>query len=103
MMNRRKQLDEIFRDVSPEVKQLVDPLLDELVWLESEMDRLAKLPQIKVHPTDPTLQKSTAAARLRKVHSQSYMNAVRVLLGVLNRVESSAQDELLEALKKFTL
>lgn len=100
---RRDQLNEIFKNVDEAQKQLIDPLLDELVRLEVEIAELRKLPQLRVHPNNPSIQKLTPAARLLKMELQSYMNAVRILSGILNKIESTTQDELLEALKQFEI
>lgn len=100
---RREQLNEIFKNVDEPQKQLIDPLLDELVRLEDEIAELRKLPQLRVHPNNPSIQKLTPAARLLKMELQSYMNAVRILSGILNKIESTTQDELLEALKQFEI
>lgn len=100
---RREQLNEIFKNVDEAQKQLIDPLLDELVRLEDEIAELRKLPQLRVHPNNPSIQKLTPAARLLKMELQSYMNAVRILSGILNKIESTTQDELLEALKQFEI
>ena len=98
---RREQLNEIFKNVDESQKQLIDPLLDELVRLEGEIAELRKLPQLRVHPNNPSIQKLTPAARLLKMELQSYMNAVRILLSVLHKVEASEQDRLAELLKQF--
>lgn len=100
---RREQLNEIFKNVDEAQKQLIDPLLDELVRLEDEIAELRKLPQLRVHPNNPSIQKLTPAARLLKMELQSYMNAVRILSGILRKIESTTQDELLEALKQFEI
>lgn len=100
---RRDQLNEIFKNVDVAQKQLIDPLLDELVRLEVEIAELRKLPQLRVHPNNPSIQKLTPAARLLKMELQSYMNAVRILSGILYKIESTTQDELLEALKQFEI
>ena len=99
--SRRKQLDDIFSDVDTNEKKLIENLLDEVVYLEERMIELKKLPFINVHPKKPELQKSTAAAKQYKECSQSYMNAIRILCGILHKVDSTAQDELLKRLEEF--
>ena len=101
MSNRREELNQIFKDIDKTEKQLIDKLLDEIVFLEEQMINLKKLPFIKINPKNQTQQKITPAAKLYKEHSQSYMNAIRILLNTLRKVESSAADELLERLKEF--
>lgn len=98
---RREQLNFIFKDVGENEKKLIDPLLDELVDMEKQLEELRKLPMIRVNPKNPAIQKKTEAAKLRKEISQSYMNAIRILCSILNKIESSAQDELLARLEEF--
>ena len=100
-MTRREELNDIFKDVEENEKKLIAPLLNEVVQLEEEMSRLKDLPFINIHPKNPALQKITPAAKLYKECSQSYMNAIRILVNVLRKVESSAQDELLKRLEEF--
>jgi hypothetical protein len=101
MRSRRKELDKIFADVDPNEKLLLNGLLDEVVYLEDKMMQLKQMPFIIVHPKDKARMKSTAAAKQYKECSQSYMNAIRILCGVLNKVDSAAQDELLKRLEEF--
>ena len=101
-MNRREQLNEIFANVDEGQRKLVDHLLDDVVFLEEQMESLRKLPFVNVHPKNPAMQKTTSAAKLYKECSQSYMNAIRILSSILHKVESSAQDELLKRLEEFT-
>lgn len=56
------------------------PLISEMVYLEEQLDYLRTLPKIKVHPKDPTMQKTTPAAKLYKEMLQQYTNIVRILL-----------------------
>lgn len=56
------------------------PLVTEMVYLEKQLDELRILPKIKVHPTDPTKQKTTPAAKLYKEYLQQYTNIVRILM-----------------------
>lgn len=101
MSNRRNELNQIFKDIDKTEKKLIDKLLDEIVFLEEQMINLKKLPFIKINPKNQTQQKITPAAKLYKEYSQSYMNAIRILLNTLRKVESSAADELFERLKEF--
>ena len=56
------------------------PLVGEMVYLEEQLDYYRGLPKIKVHPTDPTRQKTTPAAKLYKEYLQQYTNVVKILL-----------------------
>ena len=101
MSSRREDLERIFKDVPEGEKVLVGPLIDEVIYLEMRMEDLRRMPFIAVHPRNPQLQRSTPAAKQYKECSQSYMNAVRILLGILSKTEPSAADELMEKLAAF--
>lgn len=101
-MSRREELEDIFRDIEPEQKKLINPLLDEVCFLEEQMQKLKTMPFISVNPKNSAQMKSTSAAKQYKECSQSYMNAIRILAGVLRKVETSAQDELLRRLEEFS-
>lgn len=74
MEDRKNELLEyIDNDIS------LAPLVEEMVYLEGELDGLRKLPKLKVHPTDPSRQKATPAAKLYKEYLQQYVNIVKVL------------------------
>ena len=88
METRREKLDEIFKDLDKNKKELINPLLDNIAFLEDRMEELKKLPFIKVHPEDPTRQRATKAAKLYKECSQSYINAIRLLYSTINESET---------------
>lgn len=56
------------------------PLVNDMVYLEDQLDELRKLPKIKIHPSDPSKQKTTPAAKLYKEYLQQYTNIVRILM-----------------------
>lgn len=95
-------LHEVFKSrVSEEQYKTVSGLIDELSFLETQMAECKKLPFIRFNPENPSQQKKTEAAKLYKECSQSYMNGVRILAGLLNKVDTSAENELLKKLEEF--
>ena len=56
------------------------PLVEEMIYLEEQLDYLRNLPKIKVHPSDPSKQKATVAAKLYKEFLQQYTNIVRIMM-----------------------
>ena len=86
-MDRKKELLDLIKNDSSLV-----PLIDEVVYLEEQLDYLRSLPKIKVHSKDPSKQKPTPAAKMYKEFLQQYINAIKVLLkatGVENENEES--------------
>ena len=100
-LTRNQVLLDIFANTDPSEFKLVRELIEEVVFLEDQMKELKKLPFISVHPVNPGKQKTTAAAKLYKECSQSYMNAVRILLSILRNEDTTEQNELLARLSEF--
>lgn len=74
MTEHEKALREITAG-NPELGQLVD----EIIYIEEQLEYLRGLPKIRVNPKDPTQQKPTAAAKLYKEFFQQYTSALRVI------------------------
>ncbi|BBK23881.1 hypothetical protein Aargi30884_27840 [Amedibacterium intestinale] len=100
-MKRKEELVGIFKDVDENTLNLILPLIDEVVFIEEMMRELKKLPFIRVHPKNPSKQETTPAGKQYKEFSQSYMNAIRILCSILNKVDSNAENELLKKLADF--
>ena len=61
---------------------VVSPLIDEILYLEDQLNYLRDLPKIRVNPADNSQQKTTPAAKLYKEYLQQYLNAIKLLSGV---------------------
>lgn len=74
-MSRKEQLKKLISINS----ELVDQLVDELLFMESQLEQYRKLPQIKVDSERPERQKATPASKLYKETLQQYTNVIKVL------------------------
>lgn len=90
--------EEIMQAVCPEEadRTIYGQLVKEFVQLEQRMDYLRSLPQIKVHPTDPTKQKTTPAHKQYKELLQQYTNIAKILARY-GGSENDAEDSPLRA------
>lgn len=102
-MERKEELELIFKDIDQNEKKLVNQLIAEVIFLEEQMQYLKTLPFIRVHEKDPTKQKTTPAAKQYKEFSQGYMNAIRILCSLLHKQDTSAENELLKRLEGFKI
>ena len=100
-MQRKAELLKITEKLDDEQKKLIDPLLDDIVFLEKRMDELRELPFVSVHPKNKAIQKTTAAAIQYKRCSESHMNKIRFVSGLLRKDDTSAADELMKKLGEF--
>lgn len=100
-MARLEQLQEIFSSIDDDKKQVIEPLLSDVVYMEERLAELKKLPHIRVDKNNPQRQEATAAFKQWKDMQQQYLNALKVLMTALYRVESDAADELMRKLSEF--
>lgn len=101
-MTRKEELLKIFEEVE-DTKGIIRPMIDDVVFLEDQLQDLRKLPFIRVNPNDSSQQKPTAAAKQYKELLQQYNNCVKILIGVLRRdapEEESPLREFLNARKE---
>ena len=74
-MTRRAELTNLIKD-----NKALLPMVDDLIFLEAQLEDLRQLPMIKVHPDDPSKQKTTPAAKQYKELLQQYTNIIKVFL-----------------------
>lgn len=75
-MNRREELEKI---IPEESLDLVNSVLDDVVFLEERLTELKKLPFIEVHPKNPMKQRSTPASKMYKEFLQQYINCIKMI------------------------
>lgn len=92
-MSREEELRQLVGD---DVKGI--RLVDDILFLEGKLEELRKLPFLRTHPKDPTLQKATPAAKLYKEMLQQYNNSLRLLVRI---VGADAQTEEESPLRKW--
>lgn len=101
MAERLEQLREIFDSIDDDKKQVIEPLLCDVVFMEERLRDLKKLPHIRVDKNNPHKQAVTPAFKQWKDTQQQYLNALKVLMMALYRVESDAADDLIKKLSEF--
>lgn len=77
-MERREKLIKYLCHIEDD-RQIIEPLVDEFLFLEKQLDRLKKLPFIKIHPDNPEMLKATPAAKQYRELLQQYTNIIKVL------------------------
>lgn len=92
-MSRKEDLEKIVFKEGTDNSIKAQQLIEEIIFLEEQMAYYRSLPQIKVHPDNPELQKATPAAKLYKESLQQYNNSLRLLFritGDLGEVEEES-------------
>ena len=93
-MSRASELREIFKDLDEGKQTILGNLIDEAVFLEGQMAELKKYPLIKFHPTNPNLQKITAAGKQYREFLQTYTNIMDKLCRIYGNEEADEQSPL---------
>ena len=89
-MSRKEELLHIFDEVE-DVKGIITPLIDDVVFLEDKLTELKKLPFLRINPSNAADQKATPASKMYKELLQQYNNCIKILCGVLNK--NGVEDE----------
>ena len=98
-MDRAEELKNIFKDCDEGKRVIVSRLIDEAVYLEERLTDLKKYPHIKFHPTNPDLQKVTAAGKQYRELLQTYVNLMDKLAKVYGKDEGEEDSPLRSFLK----
>ena len=89
-MSRREELVAIIPEESLE---LVNSVIDDVVFLEDRLTELKKLPFIEVHPRNSMKQRSTPASKLYKEFLQQYINCIKMIEYVIYKEKRLDGDE----------
>lgn len=84
-MSRIDELNKIFEGANENVKTIVSPMLDELVFIEEQLKELRTKPFIKYHPNDSTQQKQTPAGKLYRDLLAQEKDIVRILCSQIHK------------------
>ena len=90
VINRKEELQKVFSELDESAKQIVLPMIDDVVFLEKQLTELKKYPFISINPANKAQQKATAAGKQYKEFLQQYNNCIKILLSLVN---SDAGDE----------
>ena len=83
-MPRKEELLRIFDQIQ-DVRGIILPLIDEIVYLEEELDMLRRLPKIRVSSKNASIQKTTPAQKQYVACLQQYNKWIKTLLGVFRK------------------
>ena len=97
-MTRKEELMKVFADMD-DIKEIITPMIEDVVFLEEKLTELRRLPFIRVNPKNDADQKATAAAKQYKEFLQQYNNCIKILTSVLNKNTSEDESPLRAFLK----
>ncbi|MEN0650592.1 hypothetical protein NSQ82_16535 [Caldifermentibacillus hisashii] len=84
-----EKLTEIFTSVDESKRKLVEGLIEDAAFLKSEnfmlRNRLSETGMVKIHPSNPSMQKPVEAAKQYLKNVNSYSVIIKTLNGILNK------------------
>lgn len=101
-MERLERLQKIFENIDERAKEVIFPMLEQVVFLENQLKTLKELPFIEVSRKNQALQRPTAASKQYKELMQQYNACIKTLLTALSRnggEETSPLEEYLKGLQ----
>lgn len=98
-MSRATELRDLFKGADESKFKIVAPLIEEAVFLEEQMAELKKYPFIKFHPSNPNLQKVTAAGKQYREFLQTYTNIIDKLCRIYGKEDGEEDSPLRSFLK----
>lgn len=87
-----KRRETLLSFIPEDSKELVENVVNEIVFIESKLDELKKLPFIKFNPENPMQQKATPAAKQYKELLQQYLNNIKIIELIIYK-DKRLQDE----------
>ena len=91
-MSRKEDLEKIVYKDGSDNSIKAARLIDEIIFLEDQMEELRALPFIKVDKINPMKQKATPAAKMYKETLQQYNNSLRLLFRMTGELEDSEEE-----------
>lgn len=91
-MSRKEELEKIVFKPGSDNEIKAARLIDEIVFLEEQMQELRKLPFIKVDKNNPMKQKATPAQKQYKEILQQYNNSLRLLFKLTGDLGDSEEE-----------
>lgn len=98
MEDREKVLLSLFKDLDDK-KEIIEPLISDVVFIEHRLKELRELPFIRVSKRDIAIQESTPASKQYKELLQQYNNCIKILDGMLSKNGEEDDSPLREYLK----
>ena len=103
-MDRKEKLEKLCDELDDGAKTATSQLVDEITYqkqLLAAETELKKYPFIAVNPKNPVQQRTTYAAKQYKELLQQYNNCIKIMLGVLGKIETAEVSPLRQYLNQL--
>lgn len=100
-MIERKDFEEVLKSLSVEKKQIALSLLDDLIRIETELERCRAKPFIKYHPQYPSISQTTTEFMVYNKLLTQKNNLTRTLNNTLRNISSDDDSNPMEDFNKL--
>lgn len=83
MEKRKNEILEIVRKAGGQDTDLLEPLIEDVAFLEERLKELKQYPFIAVNPKNATQQRTTPAGKQYKELLQQYINCIKVIISTI--------------------
>ncbi|MCR0569373.1 hypothetical protein MKC54_11015 [[Clostridium] innocuum] len=101
MEERKKQLLAVFEKVDERIRAIIMPMIDDMVFLEEQLELIRALPLIRVNPKNSQQQKKTESAKLYRELLPQYMNIVKILVKAAETMDFDEEDPVKKWLEQY--
>ena len=98
-MNRKDELTKLCGSLDESTNKIISKIIEEICFLESQLDEFRRLPFIEVNPKNPKQQRATPASKLYKEMLQQYNGCIKVMLSATGKTETAEESPLRAYLK----
>lgn len=90
MEKRKEELLSLFEGFQD--KMLISQIIEEVIYLEEQLNYLRTLPMIRVNPKDPSQSKMTESSKLYQKFLQQYNNDIKILISYARKQDMSEEE-----------
>lgn len=94
MAERKEELRALFDGADDAGKACAFQLVDEMCFLEKQLEELRKKPFLAINPRNPAQQRQTPAAKQYRELLQQYTNIVKIMLKMTGAAETEEESPL---------
>lgn len=90
MEKRKEELLSLFEGFQD--KMLISQIIEEVIYLEEQLNYLRTLPMIRVNPKDASQSKMTESSKLYQKFLQQYNNDIKILISYARKQDMSEEE-----------
>lgn len=100
-MDRKEELLKLVEKLDKDSRLIAERMVEDILFLESQLEMLRGLPFIQVNPNNKAMQKTTPAGKQYKALLQEYASLIKLLLTASGKGDTDEVSPLRSYLKSL--